>query len=294
MFTAQPTNDAALLADLTRPQPIDLRLVMGLAGDRELNAREQQTLDRLKAERGEGLFSDLLFTLTRKQFPSRQAKTVWADITTHRQALKKQLGRDPGVAVAAHDYLSNVAGLMRAAGVIEEQKYRELATTATRDGLTGLYDKATFAQLLRDELTRQARYGRPVTLVLMDLDHFKRINDTFGHADGDVVLHDVADTLQTQARTSDICGRFGGEEFAVILPEVATDGGALFAERVRKAVQERFAKTPYACTVSLGVATALPGIKAEELVRAADSALYVAKHAGRNNVQVAPEVVATV
>jgi diguanylate cyclase (GGDEF)-like protein len=287
-------SNASMLSEISRPQPLDLRLVMGLAGDRELNAREQQTLEKITAERGESLFSDLLYTLTRKQFPSRQAKTVWADINTHRQQLKSQMGRDPGIAVAAHDYLSNLVGLIRGAGVIEEQKFRELASVASRDGLTGLYDKATFAQLLHDEMTRQARYGRPVTLVLIDIDHFKRLNDTFGHADGDVVLREVADTIQQQARTSDICGRFGGEEFAVLLPEVATDGGALFAERARRAVAEKFAATPYATTISVGVATAQPGIKPDELVRAADGALYAAKHAGRNAVHFAAEVVATV
>lgn len=282
------------VAEFTRQQPLDLRLVMALAGERGLNAREEQMVERLKQERGEGLFADMLYALTRKSFPTKQAKTLWAEIGDHRMNLRQTLGRDPGVTLAAHDYLVNISGLLKGAGLIEEQKFQTLATSASRDGLTGLYDKTTFARILQDELTRQARYGRPVTLALVDIDHFKKLNDTFGHADGDAVLAQVAELIAGQARGSDSCGRFGGEEFGVVLPEVDTYAGKLLAERIRSAVEKAFEGTPYKTTVSVGVATGTPGVKPEDLVRAADSALYAAKRGGRNRVDVAKEIVTTV
>lgn len=282
------------VAEFTRQTPLDLRLVMALAGERELNARELQIVDKLKQDRGEGLFADMLYALTRKSFPSRQAKLLWGEIGDHRKKLQDILHRDPGVTLAAHDYLVNVSGLLKGAGLIEEQKFQTLATVASRDGLTGLYDKMTFTRLLGEELARQARFGRPVTLVLLDIDHFKHLNDTFGHADGDVVLAQVAELISQQARSTDSCGRFGGEEFGVVLPEVDTHAGGVLAERIRGAIEKAFVNTQYAVTVSLGVATGNSGVKGDDLIRAADAALYEAKRAGRNCVRVASEIVTTV
>ena len=289
-----PQTDSETLAQLARQAPLELRLVLALAGERELNAREQHVVEKLRTERGEGLYADMLYALTHKSFPTKQAKLLWGEIGTHRAALLQKLGRDPGIPLAAHDYLCNVAGLLKHAGLIEEQKFTLLATTACRDGLTGLYDKTTFTRLLDDELQRQARFGRPVTLVLADIDHFKKLNDTFGHADGDAVLADVADCIAKQARTTDICGRFGGEEFGIFLPEVGTGAGALLAERIRSSVETRFADTPYAVTISLGIAAAQPGVVRDDLVRAADAALYNAKRNGRNRYDIAAEIVTTV
>lgn len=298
MNTPTPsTSDAPhsdLLAELNRRTVLDLRLVMALAGERELNAREQHVVEKLRHERGEGLFADMLYALTHKSFPTKQAKILWADIGDHRAKLLKQLGRDPGITLAAHDFLVNVSGLLRGAGLIEEQKFMAMATVASRDGLTGLYDKTTFARLMDDELNRQARFGRPVALVLMDIDHFKRLNDTFGHADGDAVLAQTGDIILQAARSTDICGRFGGEEFAILLPEVDAHAGAVLAERIRAMVQTAFADTPYLVTASFGVASGHPGVKADDLIRATDAALYRAKHNGRNRVWMAEEVVTVV
>ena len=283
-----------VLNQVARQLPMELRLVMALAGEREMNAREAHVVEKLKAERGEGLYADMLYALTHKSFPTKQAKMLWAEIGEHRAKLLKQLGRDPGIPLAAHDYMCNVAGLMKQTGLIEEQKFALLATTACRDGLTGLYDKTTFSRLLTDELQRQARFGRPVTLVLADIDKFKTLNDTFGHADGDAVLAQVAEIIAQQARSTDICGRFGGEEFGVFLPEVGVQAGQLLAERIRAAVETTFAETPYKTTISLGVAAAQPGVSEDDLVRAADAALYVAKGNGRNRTELAREIVTTV
>lgn len=286
-MTLPPASPETDMQELAQRTPLDLRLVNAIAGERDMNARERQMVDKLKNERGEGLFSDMLYTLTRRNFPSRQAKTLWAEIGNHRNGLRNMLGRDPGLTLAAHDYLTNVSGLMRNVGMIEEGKFNLLATVAVHDGLTGLFDKTTFTQMMKDELERALRYQRPMTLVMGDIDHFKALNDTFGHADGDVVLREVAGIIQKHCRSTDVAGRFGGEEFAVLLPESTTETGRVFAERVRTAIETTFAGGPYKTTISLGVAAAEAGDDTTALTKRADAALYEAKHSGRNRVCVA-------
>ena len=274
------------LADMAGRPDLDIRMVSALAGDRTLNEREKHTLIRLKEERGEGIYSDLLYALTYRSFPSKQAKHLWDEITNHRHNLKSQLGRDVGISVATHDYLSNVANLLKGVAMIEESKMSSIASTASKDGLTGLFDHATFKHRLKEEMERQVRYGNPFTLVMFDLDYFKKINDTFGHAEGDIVLKKVSDILLAQARKMDTAARYGGEEFAVILPEVEEASAFIFAERLRQAVEENFKDGAFPVTISVGLAACKPGVEEtpENLIRKADEQLYKSKQNGRNRV----------
>lgn len=285
LVTETTTTATEDLADRLVDKSLDLRLVLALAGDRELTAREESRLSNLKEERGESLFSDMLYALTHQTFPSRQAKTIWGDISTHRQSMTSQLGRDPGLSVATHDFLSNTSGLIKNLSLIEESKLANLADVATHDGLTGLIDKATFHRKLEDEIHRQHRYGGKLSLVLADIDHFKKLNDTFGHADGDLVLTQVADIIQQQARATDVAARFGGEEFSVLLIGVDHKAAYIFAERLRQTIETKFTDTPYKLTISLGLAESTAEKETTEtLVRQADAALYAAKNGGRNTV----------
>lgn len=287
MTTPTPNTPASEI--LEHEGRLDIRIVTALAGDRELNAREQEVVDKMQSERGESLFSDMLYALTHKTFPSRQAKTLWAEIGGHRGTLAQKLGRDPGITVATHDYLANVSGLIKGAGLIEEEKLTKLANSATRDGLTGLFDKTTFGHILNEETSRSLRYERPMTLVVADIDHFKNLNDTHGHADGDIVLTEVAQIIQDQCRTTDIPARVGGEEFAIVLAEVPQEAGVIFAERLRQAIEKHFQKTPYAVTMSLGVAGIVPSETEtpDAIFRRGDAALYESKSGGRNKVSIA-------
>lgn len=286
-MTEAPTNPRDEMVDLANYKELDVRIVAALAGDRDLNAREQTVVERLKEERGESLFSDMLYTLTHKMFPSRQAKTLWAEIGTHRGKLSERLGRDPGVAVATHDYLTNVSPLLKSVGLIEESKLHSITDVATRDGLTGLFDKTTFNHHLREELERQQRYGGALTLVMCDIDHFKLLNDTHGHADGDIALQQVAEIIAEQCRSTDIPGRIGGEEFGIILTAVDAKAGYIFAERLRQTIELKFVDSAYDVTISVGMAEATEENKSltpDQLIRTADAALYSAKNNGRNQV----------
>ncbi len=173
---------------------------------------------------------------------------------------------------------------------ISEQKalQAELELAANHDGLTGLYNRSRFDRILRDELTRQQRYGPSPSLVMFDVDHFKAVNDTHGHDVGDRVLVELTRRVDDCVRASDTLGRWGGEEFLILLPETAGDAAAAMAERIRARVESEPFPEVGTVTVSLGVATAGLRPTADELVKRADDALYQAKREGRNRVCVAP------
>lgn len=161
----------------------------------------------------------------------------------------------------------------------------ELEALATTDSLTGINNRRNFFALAADEIARSKRYDRPLTVLMFDIDHFKRINDTHGHAVGDAVLKAVAQMCITTLRETDVLGRLGGEEFAILLPE-AEDGWEQ-AERLRSTLERLRTPVPdggeVRATVSVGTATARPDdVAIDRLLGRADRALYAAKQAGRN------------
>lgn len=176
----------------------------------------------------------------------------------------------------------------QAAVALENSRLYELATV---DGLTGLYVRRYFDHRVSEEWGRSERYGVPFTVGILDLDNFKRLNDTFGHQVGDRVLKDAAAALRNNMRSFDVAARYGGEEFAIILPRTDVSKGVKVAERVRRDIEKLMVmdgKIPV--TVSIGVAGfPAEGLdKVEELVARADQALYQAKEEGKNRVVVTP------
>lgn len=160
----------------------------------------------------------------------------------------------------------------------------QLAELANTDGLTGLKNKRTFLEGLTSEFHRSVRYNKPLSLLMLDVDHFKSFNDMFGHPAGDEVLKTVARLLQTNARATDLVARYGGEEFVVILTETDVSGATEVAERLRLAVAN-YSWDERPITISIGVSSLR--ISTDEptiLVREADQALYRSKQQGRNRV----------
>ena len=159
---------------------------------------------------------------------------------------------------------------------------------AIHDGLTGLYAHTFFQNYLEQAITKAKRYETPLSLLMLDIDYFKRFNDTYGHPAGDAVLVNIAHLLQQAIRGADIAARYGGEEFALILPETDTKGAYLLAERLRKKVQTfdflKGKKKRVKITVSIGVAGYKKGMRKEILIGQADQTLYRAKREGRNRV----------
>jgi diguanylate cyclase (GGDEF)-like protein len=171
-----------------------------------------------------------------------------------------------------------------------ESTNARLKETSFKDEVTGLYNRRFFSLRLEEELSRYRRFNHPVSVVLLDLDGFKAVNDEFGHTVGDVTLRDVAQILMKHSRGINVVSRYGGDEFAVLLVETSKAGARLYADRIREVV----AKYPFShgkiVTASFGVAS-LPDDEAgtaEDLFRAADEALYAAKRAGKNQVAATP------
>lgn len=171
-----------------------------------------------------------------------------------------------------------------------EARNQELEKLSISDGLTGLFNHRHMQEVVHEEFERAKRTGEPVSVVMFDFDHFKKVNDTWGHQVGDRVLQEMAGILQRTAREIDKIGRYGGEEFIVVLPDTGIDDAATFAERVRSRVEDHaFAvgrAEPLRLTVSAGAATyPHPAVyNPRTLIHRADQALYAAKAAGRNRV----------
>ncbi len=165
---------------------------------------------------------------------------------------------------------------------------RELSIT---DGLTKLYNKRYFLEILEKEFERAKRFKNALCLIVLDIDHFKSVNDTYGHLQGDSVLREIGGILVQSARKIDIIARYGGEEFVIIAPNTNMDDIHIIAERIRQATEDHdfeAEKEPIKLTVSLGVSTLREGTNDMlELIKKADDALYKAKSEGRNKVCIA-------
>lgn len=173
-------------------------------------------------------------------------------------------------------------------------KNATLERLSTVDSLTGLRTRRYLNEVLAVEFLRARRYGTPLTVLMTDLDHFKQVNDRYGHPAGDAVLREVAALSQGMLRATDVIGRYGGEEFAVVMPQSRPPGASVLAERLRASVEEARVELPdgrrIGVTLSIGVAAYEPRQRTpDDLLAEADRALYVAKDAGRNQVVTAGE-----
>jgi diguanylate cyclase (GGDEF)-like protein len=189
----------------------------------------------------------------------------------------------------SHDELGHLAeefNTMAEHLLAQQQKLEKLSS---RDGLTGLYNRREFERRLSVEFERARRYGRPFSVLMLDIDHFKLVNDDYGHQAGDEVLQTVSDLVRLNVRPADIVCRYGGEELVVILPETGEEGAMMVAERVRHTVAEAVITAPSGETIHVTVSIGVAGFPqdaagAPELVGMADAALYAAKQHGRNRV----------
>ena len=162
--------------------------------------------------------------------------------------------------------------------------------SSSTDRLTGLYNRGHWESNLKAAYARHQRYGHALSLVMLDIDHFKRVNDTYGHQAGDKVIEHVAGLLREHVREADVAGRYGGEEFGVVLSDTDKAGALIFAERLRKAVETlevHYNDQAIRFTISLGVADlSQPSNDHADLIARADQALYTSKKSGRNRVTV--------
>lgn len=172
--------------------------------------------------------------------------------------------------------------------ITEKRRHeRQLRWQAQRDDLLGIYNRRAFEEFLEREMSRVGRQAGRLSLVMFDIDHFKAVNDTYGHLLGDDILKELAEVAASRLRREDVLARWGGEEFIVLLPDTGSEGAHRVAEGLRQAVAEADFPGPGRLAVSVGVAEMRPGEELKDLTRRVDEALYVAKAAGRDRVRVA-------
>lgn len=293
-------DDAEIITRLLRRSGMAHRLVQAATGQAgielaRVEAFDVAVVDQLLPDiRGEQLIGQLhaaapelpVVMLTR-QGDERLAVEVM------KAGAYDYLRKDDVDAGALRRTLHNVVDRARLEREVRRANER-LRDWAIRDGLTGLFNHRHFQELLRTEFARARRYAQPLACLMIDLDHFKSVNDTYGHPFGDEVLKQVAGTLVAEARKMDVVARYGGEEFVLLLPSTDVAGGGRVAERIR----QRVGDTPVehdgvsvAVTLSVGVATSDDPRCAGEnaLVKLADSALYRAKRTGRDRVCLATD-----
>src|SRR5271165_3062539 len=193
------------------------------------------------------------------------------------------------------DYLrvGNCIYRFLAGGNVEAEYHEEIYRLTIIDALTDIHNKRYLLEFLDRELSRSARYTRPLALIMIDLDKFKTVNDDLGHLGGDFTLREVAACIKGNVRKEELFARYGGEEFAVVLPETSREGALFVAERIRSQVESHsfvYEGKTYPVTISVGVATTNGDdtLTPNELIRQADENLFTAKHEGRNRVVASP------
>ncbi len=269
-------------------QGIDLVEILGQDRHLESPGDLQEIIERLSRS-GENLYSELLYYVTYRRFSPEEAENHWRSVLEHKRGLTEALGRDVAFRVAALDYLGSKKGILRGVHLIARPEFEGVMSYVNVDEVSGVYSRRYFNQQLTRELTRARRYGSPLSLLLVDLDSFKSVNDSLGHLEGDSVLRKVGRLLRDSTRQADSVCRFGGDEFSVLLPETNTSEAFSTAQRIREAVSRveipsRNGVAPM--TMSIGGATfPVDCDEAEELMALADQMCLDAKRAGKDRVR---------
>jgi len=248
------------------------------------NLDNQKFLRNCKSVFKFGNFSFFSQKLHRYLFPFKPDSTFGSGFNHMQQTCTMGPLRDENN-VVSHIYIS-------VQDVTEIAAYeRKLVEKNMLDGLTGVYNRRFLDTKIQEEFSRHRRYDRPFSLIMCDIDHFKNVNDTYGHQCGDIVIKQIAALIGSMLRDTDFLARYGGEEFCCLLPEANLDEALSLAERLRQAIEQEEINCngqPLKITVSFGVAYMHDVVKsAESLLQKADEALYAAKKSGRNRVTAA-------
>jgi len=267
-------------------QAVDLELLRGVA----LGGKRSLELEFLLASQttGRSDYQALALAVANLSVPEGEALATFERLAAHQARMQAGLGRPIGLKAAALDLLENIERALKIEQGSASPSYWQLEQMAYRDQLTGLHNFRFFSARLAEEAQRAKRYRHQLSLVMLDIDHFKKFNDTHGHQAGNAALQHLARVVRDTVRDTDSVARYGGEEFALILPETTKRLAHDLADRVRANVEANpvaLGEHHHKVTVSLGVAT-MPrdAFGWQALIEVADQALYRSKKAGRNRV----------
>ena len=252
------------------------------------DARLIKELNALIEQQGKGVYSYIFQILTNLDLPPAEAEQHWNHIISHSKDLSNTMGREVNLRTAVCDYFCSINKSLHNPKIIEIHLFEKTARSSTFDNLTGLLNRNAFDEMLSREISRAKRHDSNLTLLFLDLDDFKKINDTLGHMAGDEVLKKVAQLIMVEKRSEDISARYGGEEITILLPETSKAEGWLIGERVRQRVEEteiHYEGQNIKMTLSGGLASfPIDASDGLTLLKNADKAMYRAKSFGKNNI----------
>ena len=252
------------------------------------DARLIEEINALIAEQGKSVYSYIFQILTNLDLSPEEAEQHWNHIISHSKDLSVTMGREVNLRTAVCDYFCSINKSLHNPKIIEIHLFEKTARSSTFDSLTGLLNRNAFDEMLSREISRAKRHDSNLTLLFLDLDDFKKINDTLGHMAGDEVLKKVAQLIMVEKRSEDIAARYGGEEITILLPETSKAEGWLIGERVRQRVEETeilYEGQNIKMTLSGGLASfPIDAGDGLTLLKNADKAMYRAKSFGKNNI----------
>lgn len=277
------------IEELQRGTPSTQALIKRILNEDDKNETLiMQELEEIRRHSGESFYVDIFRVLLHHDFAPADASRHWAEIMEHGKKMAENLGRNVGFRVAMIDYFINANKVLKNPMVIEISIFDEVVKSSLQDELTLIFNRRYFDKSIVREINRARRHESVLSLFLFDVDDFKNLNDTLGHAAGDGVLREIGIMMRSMFRNEDIPCRFGGEEFAVILPETKSDAAIKVAERFAKQLREK-SIDGQKVTISGGIAqfpddAQDPGT----LFLQADRALYRAKIDGKNRIFTVP------
>ena len=252
-----------------------------------------EEITNLAAREGDRVYQTLLQFLTSLDLPSSTAHDYWQQTISHRDQMSRMLGRKVNLITALGDYLLHHGQDEYAPYLIDAKSYQQIVQESVKDRLTGLNNRAYFDQVFEQQLSLALRYNTDLSLLFLDLDNFKDINDRYGHQAGDFVLQSVAAMIQKEKRDSDIAIRYGGEEFILLMPHTGSINGLILAERIRQSIActvLNYNNSAISVTISGGLASyPTDGDICSDILAVADQALYQAKGAGKNLISLFKE-----
>ena len=271
-----------------KTQPLRESIIEFMSNHGQDEEKFLEELELIAEAEGDLIFPVLLNVFTQLDFSKDEAKEIWSGILKHRKEMSDSFKRQVNLLTAICDYFLTIKKSFNYPKVVELKVFEEAHHFSKCDSLTGLYNRGYFEESLSGEISRARRYDTEFSILFMDLDDFKSVNDTMGHLAGDFVLKKVANLMLKEKREEDIIARYGGEELVVILPETNKVNTIIKAERIRRKIQDMplvFDGKDIKVTVSCGVATfPQDAQESNKLIHCADQALYRAKSEGKNRV----------
>lgn len=245
-------------------------------------------LNVLVKDHGDNVCPVIFSTLANVDLPLKTATRYWVDVLNHRTQLIRQLNRKISLITAMSDYLQAFTKFLASSCLVDARTFERVISGTTHDNLTGLYNRTYFDETYEQQISLAKRYNTDMSILFLDIDDFKDINDSFGHFAGDFALQEVARIISKSKRVSDVAARYGGEEFVLLMPHTTNVDACNLAERIRKEIELTelvYKGVSFKLTISGGMASyPLNSMEPKDLLFMADSAVYLAKGSGKNTI----------